>query len=221
MASYAPSATWVVFKALRATGSASNGMMQVEASTRANTRECVTLHVGLAVIIICFECLLTQLTGKSNQRTAGSFVRPSRPSEPPRSFLEALREKYASEPEQDRAITSAVKAPQNAIKISSKVVEEVGFDKIRRQMAELQELRIVILDGLRLAGVLSSYDQPHDEVLEAAGEIAATCPNIIELDLSRNLLSRWRDVWEICTPLKHLRRLKVKYHSLPSSCSDI
>jgi hypothetical protein len=101
-------------------------------------------------------------------------------------------------------------AVQNTIKISSKVVEEVGFDKIRREMAELQELRIVILDGLCLAGVLSSYDRPHDEVRKAAGEIAATCPKIIELDLSRNLLSHWRDVWEICNQLKDLRRLKVK-----------
>jgi hypothetical protein len=126
--------------------------------------------------------------------------------------LEALREKYASESEQEHAQTTSTdkNASQNAIKISSKVVEEVGFDKIRRQMAELQELRIVILDGLRLAGVLSSYDQPHDKVQESAGQIAATCPKIIELDLSRNLLSRWRDVWEICNQLKHLRRLKVK-----------
>lgn len=176
-------------------------------------------HKGLryftcwSCIDIClFECPLIRFTGKSSQPTAGSFVRPSRPSDPPRSFLEALREKYASEPEQGDEGSNSVDrvAPQNAIKISSKVVEEVGFDKIRRQIAELQELRIVILDGLCLAGVLSSYDQAHDQVQESAGQIAATCPKIVELDLSRNLLSRWRDVWEICNQLKHLKRLKVK-----------
>jgi hypothetical protein len=161
------------------------------------------------MIIVSLKCLLIRLTGKNKQPTAGSFVRPSRPSDPPRSFLEALREKYASEPVQENTESDNV-AVQNSIKISSKVVEEVGFDKIRREMAELQELRIVILDGLRLAGVLSSYDQPPDEVRKAAGEIAATCPKIIELDLSRNLLSHWRDLWEICNQLKHLRRLKVK-----------
>lgn len=211
-ANYAPFATWAASRAPRATGSASNGTTQVEASTRANTRDYATLHVGLTLTITFFESPLIRFTGKSSQPTAASFVRPSRPSEPPRSFLEALREKYASDPEQeDDGSTSVNKSvPQNAIKISSKVVEEVGFDKIRRQMAELQELRIVILDGLRLAGVLSSYDQAHGQAQEFSGQIEATCPKIVELDLSRNLLTRWHDVWEICNQLKHLRRLKVK-----------
>lgn len=156
--------------------------------------------------------MLINSTGKSNQSTAGSFVRPSRPSEPPRSFLEALREKYASEFEQTlvQGTPSAQSATQKAIEISGKVVEEVGFDKIRKQLAELQELRIVLLDGLRISGVLSSYDQPDVQVREAAKDIAVTCPKVIELDLSRNLLCRWREVWEICNQLKHLKRLKLK-----------
>lgn len=158
------------------------------------------------------ELLLIRFTGKSNQPTAGSFVRPSRPSEPPQSFLEALREKYASEFEQTlaRGVSPSEGTAHKAIQISGKVVEEVGFDKIRKQLAELQELRIVLLDGLRITGVLSSYDQPEAQVEEAAKEIAAICPKIIELDLSRNLLSRWRNVWEICNQLKQLKRLKVK-----------
>ncbi|KAJ5665995.1 Leucine-rich repeat typical subtype [Penicillium maclennaniae] len=151
---------------------------------------------------------LRYFTCRSKKPTAGSFVRPSRPSDPPRSFLEALREKYASEPAQENAENETV-YPKQTIRISSKVVEEVGFDKIRREMAELQELRIVILDGLRLTGVLSSYDQPLDQVQESAIEIAATCPKITDLDMSRNLLSHWRDVWEICNQLKHLQRLKL------------
>lgn len=123
-----------------------------------------------------------------------------------------MREKYASEFEQSLAqdSTSTANAAQKAIEISGKVVEEVGFDKIRRQLAELQELRIVLLDGLRVAGVLSDYGQPEDRVKESAQGIATTCPKIVELDLSRNLLSRWRDVWEICNQLKQLKRLKVK-----------
>ncbi|KAJ6089689.1 hypothetical protein N7467_004905 [Penicillium canescens] len=144
---------------------------------------------------------------KSNQPTAGSFVRPSRPSDQPRSFLEALREKYASEFEDLSCLTVSESSRKKAIEISGKVVEEVGFDKIRKQLAELKELRIVLLDGLLVVGVLSSYDQVQDE--DAAQKIAETCPKIIELDLSRTLLSRWRDVWEICNQLKHLKRLKL------------
>lgn len=97
-----------------------------------------------------------------------------------------------------------------AIEISGKVVEEVGFDKIRKQLAELQELRIVLLDGLRVAGVLASYNQAQASHSEAAQKIGETCPKITELDLSRSLLSRWRDVWDICNQLKHLKKLKLK-----------
>ncbi|KAJ5286632.1 hypothetical protein N7478_002318 [Penicillium angulare] len=149
-------------------------------------------------------------TCKNKHPTAGSFVRPSRPSEPPRSFLEALHEKYASEVQQQNTqATSTSTASPKAIEISGKVVEEVGFDKIRKQLAELEELRIVLLDGLRISGVLPSYEQPETSVKEAAPKIAATCPKIIELDLSRSLLSSWRDVRDICDQLKQLKRLRV------------
>jgi len=109
----------------------------------------------------------------------------------------------------DVSVTGAT-ARARAIEISGKVVEEVGFDKIRKQLAELQELRIILLDGLRVVGVLPSYDQDHDPDSDAAQKIAQTCPKILELDLSRSLLSQWRDVWDICNQLKHLKRLKLK-----------
>ncbi|KAJ5230724.1 hypothetical protein N7489_011432 [Penicillium chrysogenum] len=149
---------------------------------------------------------------KSKHPTAGSFVRPSRPSDQPLSFLEALREKYASESENNltgNTLDRGATVQGKAIQISGKVVEEVGFDKIRKQLAELQELRIVLLDGLRVVGVLASYDQDQVSHSEAAQKIGETCPKITELDLSRSLLSRWRDVWDICNQLKHLKRLKL------------
>ncbi|CAG8199967.1 unnamed protein product [Penicillium salamii] len=148
---------------------------------------------------------------KSNQPTAGSFVRPSRPSDQPRSFLEALREKYASEPVPSTSpdALAGTTAQKNAIEISGKVVEEVGFDKIRRQLAELQELRIVLLDGLRVVGVLPTYEQDQDSDSDAARQIGLTCPKIIELDLSRSLLSQWGDLWQICNQLKHSKRLRL------------
>lgn len=157
--------------------------------------------------------MANSVSGKSNHPTAGSFVRPSRPSDQPRSFLEALREKYASESEQSTgydALLSGASTRGKAIEISGKVVEEVGFDKIRKQLAELQELRIVLLDGLRVIGVLASYDQDQDLHSEAALKIGETCPKITELDLSRSLLNHWRDVSDICDQLKHLRLLKLK-----------
>ncbi|KAE8404004.1 hypothetical protein BDV37DRAFT_271717 [Aspergillus pseudonomiae] len=152
-------------------------------------------------------------TCKRKHPTAGSFVRPSRAADQPRSFLEALREKYASEFEEEaarRKLGGAVSgdALHKPIEISGKVVEEVGFDKIRKQLAELQELKIVLLDGLRVAGVLA-HDGSTEQIQSVCNEIEQTCPKIIEVDLSRNLLNRWGDVASICDSLKRLRTLKL------------
>lgn len=38
------------------------------------------------------------------------------------------------------------------------------------------------------------------------------CPNIIELDLSKNLLSSWSDVFAICNQLNSLNTLQVSYN---------
>lgn len=169
-------------------------------------------------------------TGKNKQSTAGSFVRPSRPADRPRGFLEALREKYASEAveqelaQQKKGVqqgtgdgASAGDPLHDPIKFSSKVVEEVGFDKIRKKLAELQELKIVLLDGLRVAGVQAEDGVQKNEQEQGSGqrekacrEIKETCPKIAELDLSRCLVSRWRDVADICARLERLRILKLK-----------
>ncbi|KAL4798579.1 tubulin-specific chaperone [Aspergillus venezuelensis] len=157
-------------------------------------------HSGQHQGVRYFTCL-------RNHPTAGSFVRPSRPADKPRSFLEALREKYAPG-ESSTNFSAGVDQP---IKFKSKVAEEVGFDKIRKQLAELEELKIVLLDGLRVAGVLvQSGNEPSlEETEEARGEIERTCPKIVELDLSLGLFTRWRDVADICGPLKKLRLLRL------------
>lgn len=95
------------------------------------------------------------------------------------------------------------------IQIGQKEVEEVGFEKIRKQLAMLSELRIVLLDGHCIGGVQSrqlenletkhDFDQAHGQMLQ-----------IVELDLSRNLLEEWASVVDICSGLKRLKILKVK-----------
>ncbi|GKZ18476.1 hypothetical protein AbraIFM66951_003354 [Aspergillus brasiliensis] len=153
-------------------------------------------------------------TCKNKHPTAGSFVRPSRPADKPRGFIEALREKYASEflaqetARQGQGNNIAGDALHKPIEISGKVVEEVGFDKIRKQLARLQELKIVLLDGLQVAGVLG-HDALAEEIESAYAEIEQTCPQITELDLSRNLLTTWSGVARICERLKFLKALKL------------
>lgn len=93
---------------------------------------------------------------------------------------------------------------------NGKVAEEVGFDKIRKQLAELQELSIVLLDGLQVGGVLAA-EVGEEQRSAACAEIEQVCPKITELDLSRNLLVRWGEVADICARLKRLSVLKLRF----------
>lgn len=87
------------------------------------------------------------------------------------------------------------------------MAEEVGFDKIRRQLARVDELKIVILDGMRIAW---------DVQFEDAGRtIKESSPIITELDLSRNLFESFRTVVKICRELSDLKSLRLKYVSPP------
>lgn len=98
------------------------------------------------------------------------------------------------------------------IRFNGKVAEEVGFDKIRKQLAQLEELRYVILDGLRMwrpevrQSVRSNgepeWPQGHTDIKDA-------CPKTYELDLSRNLFEEWREVAAVCEQLDKLRSLRV------------
>ena len=91
------------------------------------------------------------------------------------------------------------------------MVEEVGFDRIWKQLSVLEELKIVLLDTLCLRAV--SLDLEALAIAQAQKDLSRACPKIQELDLSRNLLETWDDVAEICRPLKHLKILKVGYGS--------
>lgn len=129
--------------------------------------------------------------GKSKSPTAASFVRPTRSAEQPQSFVAALQDKYTGE----------VSAASAQIKFSGKIAEEVGFQKIQRQQANLAELKFVILDGSRIAHAYAEGDQ----------RIATTCPKTTELDLSRNLFAKLETVVDICSELPALRNLRIKY----------
>ena len=139
--------------------------------------------------------------GLANAATAASFVRPTRPAQTPRTFLEALHDKYAGEVSADGRGGTVVSSSGPQIVISGKVAEEVGFDKIRRQLANLDELKIAILDGMRVAYAHG----PDDEK-----SIRETSPRITELDLSRALFTDFGEVADMCAQLQELRFLRVK-----------
>lgn len=91
------------------------------------------------------------------------------------------------------------------------MVEEVGFEEIRQRLATLNELRIVLLDGLCVVGVRALPWIDSSELhLQAQRRIADQNLKIVELDLSRNLLEKWIDVTSICIGLKSLKVLKLR-----------
>lgn len=179
-------------------GSASNGMTHPEANTTALTKGPDTSHVSLCNSLYSIEPGLNSHPGLSQSATAASFVRPTRPAEKPRTFLEALQEKYASEVTADHKPISS--GPQ--IVISGKVAEEIGFDKIRKQQAQLSELKIVILDGMRIDAA-SNADGRDKSIREV-------CPKVTELDLSRNMFVGFGPAVEIGSHLTELRGLRLK-----------
>lgn len=125
--------------------------------------------------------------------TAASFVRPTRPAEPPCGFVAALTDKYTAELNSGRAI-----------QFSGKVAEEVGFEKTRRQQADLSELRFAILDGARIT------DIGHQDQDQGAKPVRDICPRVRELDLSRNLFTHIGQVVRICAELPELHSLRLK-----------
>ncbi|KAJ4296738.1 hypothetical protein N0V90_006786 [Kalmusia sp. IMI 367209] len=175
-------------------------------------------HSGEHAGVRYFECL-------SRGAASGSFIRPARKSDTPRSFSEALKAKYASEAFEDPSvqIVFATKPGDNVLKkdplarinqpirISGKEVEEVGFDKIRKQLAQLSDLKIVILDGLRIERSIARLRDDTEGWQEGLTDVKEACPKAIELDLSRNLFEEWREVASICEQLEKLKSLRVEY----------
>ncbi|MCJ1461526.1 hypothetical protein MMC07_000123 [Pseudocyphellaria aurata] len=154
-------------------------------------------HNGTYQDMKYFEC-------QSKSSKAGSFLRPSRPPDPPLGFEEALNQKYVL-PQDGMSATAA----ENFL-IDGNVVEERGFDRIQKQMATLSELRFVLLDGLCVAGMSA---RPWDETIETRmhrlQRYHAQRLKIVELDLSRNLIETWAEVAGICGGLRNLKCLKL------------
>lgn len=169
-------------------------------------------HAGEHQGVKYFDCL-------HSSPTSASFIRPTRPSDPSLSFPSALKLKYASDPPSSPPPTDPSvhivfdnhpnrPSPQpKPIKFSGKVAEEVGFDKIRAQLAQLSELRIVILDGLAMC----RPEVRGEGWTEGKGkrDVGDACPKAGELDLSRNMFEEWREVASICEQLERLRNLRV------------
>ncbi|EXJ68238.1 uncharacterized protein A1O5_08853 [Cladophialophora psammophila CBS 110553] len=147
-----------------------------------------------------FQCL-------SSSPTAASFVRPSRNPDLERTLLEAIKFKYA--PISSSGVNVAVSsAADDMIEISGKVVEEVGFERIQKQLSVLTDLKIVLVDELVVSGI-ARRGASRQHIRNAQLEVERTCPNIVELDLGWNVIETWRDIVDMCIPFRKLKILKA------------
>ena len=139
-------------------------------------------------------------TGLSKSPTAASFIRLTRRPGNSQSFLSALHEKYAS----DHGRYAGGPDAQIVIFGGGKVAQEMGFDKIAKKQSRLGELKVVILDGM-------SIDRARGEGEDKIGDV---CPNVTQLDVSRNLWESLIQVFDVCAELKNLKKLSLRYEVL-------
>ena len=112
------------------------------------------------------------------------------------------------------ALAPAPAPKRQQIFFNGKLAEEIGFEKVAAQQALLGELRVVVLDGGRVAGLtVAGEDEGLMRGRDWEGlvdEVRGTCGSIVELDLSRNLMEGWGSVVGICAGLPKLRKLVLE-----------
>lgn len=128
--------------------------------------------------------------------TSGSFVRPGK-VKTGISCPDSIRNRYGLVNDDlagvDRDNIASLKA-----KINAPFLEMVGFEKINKKQSTFNQLKIVALREQRI----SHAGEP--------AELLELCPNIIELDLSKNLINSWQIIAEICSQLRSLQSLDVR-----------
>ncbi|XP_032347781.1 tubulin-specific chaperone E isoform X3 [Camelus ferus] len=132
---------------------------------------------------------------KCRHPTGGSFIRPNKVNFGV-DLLTAIKNRYVLEGELEE------EEEEEIVTIGNKPVETVGFDSVVKQQSQLSKLQEV---SLRNCAVNGAGDR---------GAIAAACPNIRSIDLSKNLLSSWDEVVAIADQLRRLEVLNLSENKL-------
>uniref|UniRef100_A0A2K5PZY6 Tubulin-specific chaperone E n=1 Tax=Cebus imitator TaxID=2715852 RepID=A0A2K5PZY6_CEBIM len=132
---------------------------------------------------------------KCRHPTGGSFIRPKKVNFGI-DFLTAVKNRYVLEDELEED------GKEQIVTIGNKPVETIGFDSIMKQQSQLSKLQEV---SLRNCAVSCAGEK---------GGVAEACPNIRNVDLSKNLLSSWDEVIHIADQLRHLEVLNLRYELL-------
>lgn len=133
--------------------------------------------------------------------TSGSFVRLEKVNVG-RSCPTAIRCRYGEVKNDETAGINKKNLALLQREINARFFEVVGFDKVNKKQSKFEELRVVWLREHNVNGP------------GASGELLNLCPNIQELDLSRNLIHSWQSLASIAVQLKFLRILNISENLL-------
>lgn len=129
----------------------------------------------------------------SGEKSA-SFIRPEK-VHLGRSVLKAITSRYGHSEEATARLTdeelSSIQKSLNA-----PFLELVGFEKVYDRQSQLEKLHVI---NLRAQNASSLDGPPMKEV----------CPNVVELDISKNLFTDWVTIFKLCSQLDHLQWLNV------------
>lgn len=82
--------------------------------------------------------------------------------------------------------------------INAPFLDLVGFSKVNKKQSKFDQLKIVWLREQ----CVSNAGRPE--------ELKELCPNLEELDISKNLINSWEIVADICFQLHSLIRLNIR-----------
>ncbi|XP_072354601.1 tubulin-specific chaperone E isoform X2 [Scyliorhinus torazame] len=122
--------------------------------------------------------------------TGGSFIRPQKANFGV-DFLSAVRDRYGQEGNQ-----GIQDCRGNPLRWGKKPIEFLGSQDVKQRWFDA--LLIVSVSGCQV-----SHTNEEDE-------ISNVCPNIIELDLAKNLLPSWDKVAQITRQLRKLEHLDLR-----------
>ncbi|XP_044270967.1 tubulin-specific chaperone E [Tribolium madens] len=131
--------------------------------------------------------------------TSGSFIRPEKVNYG-KSALASIESRYGHIEDEFTAKINKQKQLLLQQNMNAPFLEMVGFDKVFNKQSDFTALRIVTLRGQGIKYV--------------GRGLGDTCPNIEELDISKNLLRSWGDVLELCGQLPRLQWLNVSENLL-------
>ncbi|KAL7987551.1 hypothetical protein Chor_006470 [Crotalus horridus] len=137
---------------------------------------------------------------KCRHPTGGSFIRPNKANFGV-DFLSAVKKKYGlNENEHDPESETAL-----SLVIGSKTVETVGFDSIKEKLRQVQQLNTLSDISVDACAVSLAGQEE---------EIRKSCPNIRQINLSKNLLSSWKEVLAIACQIENLETLNLSENKM-------